>query len=286
MKTARFALIAALVALVSSLAVPTTGGAAQSVRAIALKAPAPAWYTPELHKKVLASGIEGVPVPAGATMPGGTAIPASSVAFLGIRPGQFIIVGGGTLCSSNFVFRNGANYAIGTAGHCGEVGDQVTMIALGNVLFNIGTITKSTGDAGIGNDFALISIKPQFNSKVSPSMAHWGGPIGQWTSGVPLLVKHSGHGLGIGTGGTPRLGVGLTWAPSGLWRFAGAINKGDSGSGATSQNRAVGNITHIVLTIPPTNAGTSITRMIQIAGLPLATCSRALPWPLFGCPSL
>ncbi len=287
MKTSRLALVAAVVALASSLTIPSLGGAALSVRAIPLSAPAPAWYTEELHQKVLASGSEGVAIPEGAAAQEGAAVPMSSVGFLGIRPGQLLIIDGVTLCTSNFVFRDGANYAIGTAGHCGDVGSQVTMIALDGVLFNIGTITKSTGDAGPGNDFALISINPALNSKVSPSMAHWGGPVGQWTSGVPAIVKHSGWGLGIGTGGTPRLGLGLTWAPAGLWTFVGAIMLGDSGSAATSSsNLAVGNITHILLTIPPTNAGTSMNRIMQVAGLPLATCSSALPWPLFGCPTL
>lgn len=286
MKIARATFIAVLIAAVI---VPAAASSAPPVRAaewIPLSAPAPAWYTPELHRKVLASGVEGVAVPESAAVPAGTAIPASSLAFLGIRPGQLIIVNGGTLCSSNFVFRNGANYAIGTAGHCGRVGHPVTLIAGGKLLFNIGTIIK-TVDQGPGNDFALISIKPEFNSKVSPSMAHWGGPIGAWPGGVPGVVKHSGHGLGIGTGGTPRLGLGWTWNASGLWTFLGAINKGDSGSAADSGNqRAVGNITHIMVTVPPQNAGTTIQRILQIAGMPLATCKSGVPWPLFGCPSL
>ncbi|MGH2792791.1 MAG: hypothetical protein ACRDKG_00650, partial [Actinomycetota bacterium] len=198
-----------------------------------------------------------------------------------------IIVNGGTLCTSNFVFRNGNNYAIGTAGHCGRVGHPVTMLAGGRILFNIGNITKVV-DQGPGNDFALISINPAFNSKVSPSMAHWGGPIGAWTGGpLPLTVKHSGWGLGIGAGGTPRLGIPLSWSPAGLWTFAGLIVNGDSGSAANSgSNLAFGNITHILITVPPRNAGTSITRILQIAGLPLATCSKPMPWPLFGCPTL
>ncbi len=274
MKIARLAMFASLAAALAAPGIARTAPAA--VKAIPLSAPAPAWYTPELHARVMAAGAKGVAVPASVE------IPMSSLAFLGIRPGAFIIVGGGVLCSTNFVFRNGGNYAIGTAGHCGKVGQSVTMLALPRVLFNIGTITKSV-DGGPGNDFALISINPALNKLVSPSMAHWGGPVGKYTGpNAPLFVKHSGHGLVVGTGGTPRLGVGINWSPT-LWQFAGAILFGDSGSAATSGNgKAVGNITHITA---PLNAGTSITRILQIAGLPLATCGQS-PWPLYGCPRL
>lgn len=273
MKVARLAFIASLVA---ALAAPAIANTSPALNAIPLSAPAPAWYTPELHEKVVAAGAKGV------ALPDTVAIPASSLAFLGIRPGAFVIVGGGTLCSTNFVFRNGANWAIGTAGHCGNVGATVTMLALPRVLFNIGTITKSV-NGGPGNDFALISINPALNFMVSPSMAHWGGPTSKWTGGVPLFVKHTGWGLGVGTGGTPRLGVGISWSNT-LWLFAGVITFGDSGSGAISGNwKAVGNITHLL--VDGFNAGTSITRISQIAGLPLATCGPS-PWPLYGCPHL
>lgn len=274
MRIARLALFASLVVALAAPGVARTEPT--QVEAVPLSAPAPAWYTPELHAKVMAAGAKGY------ALPDSVEIPVSSLAFLGIRPGQFIIVGGGTLCSSNFVFRNGANYAIGTAGHCGNPGASVVMLALPRVLLNIGNITKSV-NGGPGNDFALISIKPELNGLVSPSMAHWGGPTGKYVGpNAPLFVKHSGHGLVVGTGGTPRLGVGLTWGPT-LWTFAGAILFGDSGSAATSGNgKAVGNITHI---LTPFSAGTSITRILQIAGLPLATCGQA-PWPLYGCPHL
>ena len=36
--------------------------------------------------------------------------------------------------------------------------------------------------AGIGRDWALISISPQYQSLVSPTMPVWGGPIGTFTS--------------------------------------------------------------------------------------------------------
>jgi len=244
---------------------------------------APAWYTRAVQQKVIAAG------PKGYQIPKEYSITTSSLAFLGIRPGQLILVSNGSLCTTNFVFRDGSNYAIGTAGHCGNVGDQVTMLTAPQVLLDIGTITKSTGDAGQGNDFALISIKPALNRFVSPSMAFWGGPTAAYAgTKTPTIVKHIGWGLVIGTGGTPRVGVGVSYSTAGEWRFEGAIVNGDSGSGAIAgDNTAVGNITHIVVNsgrLPIVwFAGTSIARILNIAGLPLATC-KAIPWPLYGCP--
>jgi hypothetical protein len=280
MKIARLAFVAALAA---ALAAPGMGSTAPALKAIPLSAPAPSWYTPDLHAKVLASGVEGV------ALPESVAVPTAGIAFLGIRPGHFIIVGGGTLCSTNFVFRNGANWAIGTAGHCGNVGDQVTMISLPRGLLNIGNIIKSV-NGGPGNDFALISINPALNSLVSPSMAFWGGPTANYPGPkAPLLVRHIGWGAGIGAGGTPRVGVGIAWSPT-LWRFSGLIVNGDSGSGAINEkSKAIGNITHIQVDtrflLPVFNSGTAMPRILAIAGLPLATCGPS-PWPLYGCPGL
>jgi hypothetical protein len=251
-----------------------------------LAEPAPAWYTPELQRQVVAAGPSGVAVPAGVT------IPTSSLVFLGIRPGQLLLLTGGngtSLCTSNFVFTNGANFFIGTAGHCGEVGDQVTMLYLPGGLVDIGNVVLSTGDAGVGNDFALISIDPALNGDVSPSMAHWGGPTGVYTGSGPAVVQHSGWGAVIGTGGTPRAGIGVDFeGPD--WRFVGAITPGDSGSAANVLGgAAAGNITHIAVDsgeIPPVfMTGTSIAKILQIAGgYSLVTCPSALPWPLPGCP--
>ena len=253
-----------------------------------LEAAAPSWYTPLLHQQVLAAGPRGVAVPAAAE------IPASSLAFLGIRPGQLILLTEGdttSLCTSNFVFTNTAGeYFIGTAGHCGRVGAQVTMLYLPAGLVDIGTVVQSTGDAGVGNDFALIRIDPALYGDVSPSMAYWGGPTGVYTGSGPAVVQHAGWGLVVGTGGTPRVGLGLDWGAD-AWRFAGVITNGDSGSGANVLGgAAAGNITHIAVDssqFPPAfMTGTTMAKIFQILGpgYQLATCASATPWPLPGCP--
>ena len=88
---------------------------------------------------------------------------------------------------------------------------------------------------------------------MTPTMAFWGGPIGMYTSEGDVLdvqltgrqpqvsanpnpalvqqVVHYGHGVGVGTGGTPRSGTAIAWKPS-YFMFLGAITPGDSGSGA------------------------------------------------------
>jgi hypothetical protein len=284
----------AVVLSVASLAVPFAARSAPATKLVyrTISTKAPAWYTRAMQRKVIAAGARGYTLPSTVSFP-----TAASLAFLGIRPGQLILVfskDGTTvsLCTSNFVFRNGTGYAIGTAGHCGGVGDQVTMVTAPRLLVDIGNIVKSTGDAGPGNDFALIAIKPALNSMVSPSMAFWGGPVGRHVgSTTPLIVKHIGWGLLIGTGGTPRVGIGVSYSTAGLWRFEGVIAPGDSGSAANDgANGAIGNITHIAYNLGQSPFvwldGTSIPRILQIAGLRLATCPTAIPWPLYGCPHL
>jgi hypothetical protein len=186
--------------------------------------------------------------------------------FFGIRPGAWLLIfsdGGISLCSMAHVYGSPGSYEISTAGHCGRNGDTATVIgAVGDheeagtqvpVLIDFGTFSRGTGDGGIGRDWALISIKPEWQSLVTPTMAFWGGPIGMYTptgevvsanlqSGTistnpnPTLVQqvvHYGHGLGLGPGGTPRSGTAITWRPD-YFTFFGAITPGDSGSGSNT----------------------------------------------------
>ena len=278
--------VAALAAFAAAPAVSNAGLVGGEIRWKTLKTPAPEWYTQELQQRVVAAGPRGVALPEQA------AIPTSSLTFLGIRPGQLLLLteGGGTsLCTSNFVFTNGTDYFIGTAGHCGNVGAQVTMLFLPLGLVDIGNVVLSTGDAGIGHDFALIRIDPALDQHVSPSLAYWGGPTGVYAGSGPAVVQHAGWGLVVGTGGTPRVGLGIEWTAN-EWRFEGVILNGDSGSGAiVLGGLAAGNITHIAVdsrVFPPAfMAGTSMTKIMRILGgtYRLATCP-AIPWPLPGCP--
>ncbi len=205
--------------------------------------------------------------------------------FFGIRPGAFVLLmNGGSIgwCSLAHVYGTPGSYSISTAGHCGKTGDTATVIgALGNktvngvpvpVLIDFGKFTHSTGDGGIGRDWALIGVDPPYQPLVTPTMAFWGGPIGMYTATGevvsanlvngevavdpnPALVQqivHYGHGAGIGAGGTPRSATAINWRPDYFTAF-GAITPGDSGSGsntltgdAVGDNReAAGINTHI-----------------------------------------
>ncbi len=200
----------------------------------------------------------------------------------GIRPGAFLLLldDGVGWCSMAHVYGNPGGYKISTAGHCGRGGDHATVIAaLSNdfvpILLTFGKFSKST-DGGIGNDYATISIDSEYQHLVSPTMCFWGGPLGlyeeqgsvvgtEWprrqilptvtVDPNPDLVQtivHYGHGLGLGPGGTPRLGEAIVW-DSHHYAFFGAISPGDSGSGSnalggdelTSANEAAGINTHI-----------------------------------------
>lgn len=256
--------------------------------------PSPDWYTPELHERVIAAGSEGVALPADAD------VPASALAWTGIRPGSWMFAP--SWCTMNFVFggdagtsgtkvkgngngngkqklsatstSSGSGWYIGTAGHCAEVGDEVVLLAAPGLLMNIGRTVKSY-DAGIGKDFALIEIYPSMVQYVNPSMAIIGGPQGVKNPAFGDPILHVGHGLGVGTGGTPRAGV-VTYTGRGdnssatAYGWDGVANLGDSGSGVRhADGRAVGNLTHLVVGthyLPAFIAGTTAPYMEQLAG--------------------
>jgi hypothetical protein len=213
----------ALVALVVPAAAAGTlsegSDLSSGLKAIELKAPVPDWYTPALHEQVVAAGRQGKSVP----LPAEAGIEMTGLAFTGIRPGAWIIFPAG--CTTNFVFGGGTQ--IGTAGHCAGVGDEVTLIAAPGVLMNIGTVSRSI-DNGIGDDFALINIYTEMQQYVNPSMTHFAGPTGATEPVFGDAVVHSGHGLVIGTGGTPRAGV-VTYVGPGDFEGGGGSGGGSGG---------------------------------------------------------
>ena len=252
-----------------------------------LKKETPAWYTDRLHERVVAAGKRGQSVP----LPDDAAVPKSALLFTGIRPGSWML--SPSWCTLNFVF--GGTDSIGTAGHCVKTGDEVTIVAAPGVLMSIGTTTKSV-DGGIGNDFALIDVYPAMEQYVNPSMAILAGPTGSKAPALGDPIVHVGHGLAIGTGGTARAGVvtypnfpvisdifGQNQNDADAYGWNGAVTPGDSGSAArAATGEAVGNVTHLIVGsdyVPSTFAGTTIERMLEIAGQPLSTAS-LVPDPL------
>jgi hypothetical protein len=234
--------------------------------AVPLKATTPAWFTDELAARVDAANGAPVAAPNDAPLPG----------EIGIRPGSWMIAPAG--CTMNFVFGSPGSYSIGTAGHCGKAGENVVLLTLAPgganpVLVELGTIQTSV-DGGIGNDFALVSIRPELQSWVSPTIAVVAGPCGSYAGSGPEAVFHYGHGLAVGTGGTPRAGLALRWESS-AFGWSGAASPGDSGSAVRVNTgmQAAGDLTHLVVDpawLPSYIAGTRISRILQIAGQPLA----------------
>lgn len=278
MRVSRIVPTIVMAAAMMTVTVPAHGALAEDLqqtdaKAVELSAPQPAWYTEQLHAKVVeaAERGEGVPLPESADYP------ASGLAFAGIRPGAWMIAPAG--CTMNFVFGSADQYYIGTAGHCTERGDEVTIVAAPGVLMNIGTTVKSV-DNGIGDDFALVEIRPEMAEHVNPSMTYFGGPTGEGSPEPGDIVEHAGHGLVIGTGGTPRAGVVAYRGPgdeahSDAFSWVGAASPGDSGSPVRlADGTAAGDLTHLVVGTPYAPgevAGTSVERMLEIAGKPLAT---------------
>jgi hypothetical protein len=285
---------------------PPVAGAERIAGGWAVPAPTagPAWYDAAYAKKVLAAGSKGVRLPQGAKMPGSN--DAAGLATFGIRPGIWLVtiqtgpVFGFAWCTSNFVFKTGSTYGLGTAGHCaatdalGQFPDVtayvVPPVGSGSLpgFYHIGTFSLSHNN-GIGDDFAMISLYPQFNTWVNPTMPVWGGPTGTYTSNAATVVKHFGHGLGVGTGGTPRAGVAPVWTARGGTAFAwyGVGFEGDSGSAVNVvTGEGAGNFTHIVILdgipgeiLPGMLAGTRLTKIQSIAsGWTLQTGS-LLPSP-------
>ncbi|HEX2239180.1 MAG TPA: hypothetical protein VHJ19_12830 [Gammaproteobacteria bacterium] len=177
-------------------------------------------------------------------------------------------------CMMNFVFTSGTRWGIGgTAGHCVDsLGQHVVLLTLaldsGNlVLIDIGTIIVRL-NAGIGNDSALVEIRPQLHSRVSPTTAIIAGAFVAYSGFGQETVMHYSHCLAIGTGGTSRAGLALTWKASSYCWSRPAIF-GDSGSlVCITDLKAAGNLTHLVVDsrfLPSFVAGMRISRMLSIA---------------------
>jgi hypothetical protein len=240
-----------------------------SGHAIPLKAAKPAWFTDALAARVDAANGAPVAAPADAPLPG----------EVGIRPGSWMIAPAG--CTMNFVFGAPGSYSIGTAGHCGNAGEEVVLLTIAPgganpVLVELGTIQRSV-NGGIGNDFALVSIRPELQSWVSPTIAVVAGPCGSYGGSGPEAVFHYGHGLAVGTGGTPRAGLALTWEAN-AFGWSGLAAPGDSGSAVRVNTgmQAAGDLTHLVVDtnwLPSYIAGTRMSRILAIAGQPLASSS-------------
>lgn len=234
--------------------------------AATLPLPPPAWYTEDVHRRVLEAGPAGVEVPlAPQEEPlvldclGYSPASTSPPSLQSVSAGGCMVYPHG--CSMNFVFTDGAANYIGTAGHCVDKGGDVVMQVGTRVdptntvlvtVAKVGRVAKRV-DGGIGRDFGLVRIDPQW--AVQPAIAGAMGPTGVFCGdpvGQPVL--HYGHGYVVAVGpGDPKGGevipdasllvkftseeYGYNWAGYGL--------PGDSGSPVLGAGAlAVGNLTH------------------------------------------
>ena len=239
-----------------------------SARIRELKAPTPEWYTAAVAERVRQQGV--VAAPPDAPLPG----------TVGIRPGSWMV--SPAWCTMNFLFRKSGTLAIGTAGHCLESGRPVVLLTLAPsggdpVLVRLGRVLLKR-DAGIGKDYGLVEVPTSRRRWAFPTMAGVAGPGGVYSGRSPQPVAQYGHGEGMGTGGTPRAGMGIEVAGS-RWlqldwdadsfAWAGALAPGDSGSAVRiGQLPAVGDLTHGVgvagLSTPsPIGWGTRVTTILS-----------------------
>lgn len=235
-----------------------------------LRRATPAWYTSNVERRVQRRG--WAPLPVDAPLP----------AYVGIRPGAWII--SPYWCTANFVFQKRGTLALGTAGHCVDGNKPVVLVAVAPtggapVLIELGPVVLRM-NAGIGQDYALVEIPASRRDWVFPTIAGVGGPCGVYTAMAPQPVAHYGHGTVVGTGGTPRAGMGihvpndplkaeLVW-DNDSFAWIGLLAGGDSGSAVREGLfGAVGDLTHgIGLNVPggdlPPSAigwGTRVTRV-------------------------
>jgi hypothetical protein len=272
MSSKRSLLILAAVALVS-LAVATAAASAQT-----LVAKHPAFMTAKFRKQVRKAGTRGKAAPKAAgpgaldVCPGvdpNSPTPATSV----VSAGTCEVYPYG--CTANFIYSGGGQYYVGTAGHCVDrVGQdiymQVSTPGVGASIADVGTVSKFV-NGGVGNDYAVIAIKPGF--AVDPKMPA-GGPQGIYTGCGPTVVTHWGHGYGVAVAqGKQEGGLATNWYDDGYgWTGAGA--PGDSGSGVlTIDGKAAGDFTHLIVDLgayPGSDlAGTRITKILTATGLSL-----------------
>lgn len=197
-----------------------------------------------------------------------------------IRPGSPLGVTQ-QACTANFVFQQGDRLAIGNAGHCTQLGraHQVSILNLETQsieLLQFGTtIMRIYG--GLGTDFALIEVDPEFHDLVHPAIAGLDGPCGhRATIGTGDPIQFHGHGTGgYGYYGQNRHGAVASHSDNHIsyHRLPGGAG-GDSGSPVrfvtpslqdpTTAISAAGINTHGTVGNPQMGHGTSAPRIMDL----------------------
>jgi hypothetical protein len=256
-------------------------GASSATAASTLRTAHPSWFTTKYKKQVNKSSKHGK----GRAKPQADG-PGATDVCPGIDPNSptpaTTVVSAGTCevypygCTANFIYSNGSQYYIGTAGHCvDKVGQsiymQVNTPGVGASIANIGTVSKFVNN-GVGDDYSVIAIAPGFT--VDPKLPQ-GGPQGIYTGCGPTAVLHYGHGYGVAVSqGKLEGGLATNWYDDG-YGWAGVGAPGDSGSAVVTASgfQAAGDFTHLIVDIgayPGSDlAGTRITKILAGTGLSL-----------------
>jgi hypothetical protein len=205
----------------------------------------------------------------------------------GVRPGAFVgsDIGG---CTFNFMFTDGANTYMGTAGHCILPSDGERTWAYGS-----GPVATDGDGNRVGEfvyavledprDFSVIRLDA--GVAADPAMCHFGGPTGinNDLTADPVELHHFGQGLGLGETVPARTHLALSMPNPDHVYANGAAIFGDSGSGVISDDgRAVGVLVTIGLhlaqigtegndvgTVGITRLGPQLARASQMLGTTL-----------------
>lgn len=178
----------------------------------------------------------------------------------GVRPGGIVTSDVGA-CTYNFVFTDGVDRYIGTAGHCiidpppGGSGQAAGVEHFW--LAGSGPVARDAEGNRVGEfvygvmqkpfDFALIRVDR--GVPVNPQMCYFGGPTGvneDVVVGRPVVYHYYGNGVGLGALIPARTAVSYGMPASDHIYADGLAIFGDSGAGViTSDGRAVGVIVTI-----------------------------------------
>ncbi len=196
--------------------------------------------------------IQVAPVPLPPDSPLGVLPEPAGEACSGIRPGARLSNG----CTMNFVFSDGVDLYVGTAGHCTYVGHRLGASGVGR----FGTTVYDGGES-LMLDFALIKVDADKHHLVNPTMCRFGGPTAVPPSPAPGGVYHI-YGWGWETRGSDdsraRSGVELA-PPAALLAWEGRVSGGDSGSPVISADgRAIGVATRLLRAGGVTMAGETV----------------------------
>lgn len=195
---------------------------------------------------------------AAALMPG-TASAWAPAGQATVHPGVQVFTDGAQ-CTSNFVFRNGADVYLGQAAHCSGTGEATDTDGCSAASLPIGTPIEVTGASRPGtlaysswntmkargetdpdtcafNDFALIRLDPADVGKVNPSVPGFGGPTAVGGTGGLGSAVYSYGNSSLRQGITllsPKQGIVLQNEASGWSHNVVTVTPGipgDSGSG-------------------------------------------------------